>query len=113
MSASAIVVAVIGAGVVGSSAMAAFSMVPPSPSGIDRVDAGSGRFILGAIGGLSSGSIAGGIIAACGIIPAAWAAWAGMQQETQKSLAGALAMVFVSLAVGGLLLILGIIDLFR
>lgn len=69
--------------------------------------------ILGAIGGLSSGSIAGGIIAACGIIPAAWAAWAGMQQETQKSLAGALAMVFVSLGVGGLLLILGIINLFR
>ena len=69
--------------------------------------------ILGAIGGISSGSIAGGIIAACGIIPAAWAAWAGMQQETQKSLAGALAMVFVSLGVGGLLLILGIIDLFR
>lgn len=69
--------------------------------------------ILGAIGGLGSGSIVGGIIAACGIIPAAWAAWAGMQQETQKNLAGALAMVFVSLAVGGLLLILGIINLFR
>ena len=69
--------------------------------------------VLGAIGGLTSGSILGGVIAACGTIPAGWAAWAGMQQETQKSLAGALAMLFVSLGVGGLLIILGIINLFR
>lgn len=69
--------------------------------------------IMAAISGFSGGSIGGGIIAACGIIPAAWGAWAGMQQETQKSLAGALAMVFVSIGVGGLLLILAIIDLIR
>lgn len=69
--------------------------------------------VLGAINGLGSGSIVGGIIAACGIIPAAWAAWAGMQEETQKSLAGALAMVFVSIGVGAILLILGIIDFVR
>jgi hypothetical protein len=66
--------------------------------------------ILGAMGGILSGSILGGIIAGCGIIPAAWGAWAGMQQETQASLAGALGMVFVSLGVGGVLLVLGIID---
>ena len=69
--------------------------------------------ILGAMGGIISGSILGGIIAGCGIIPAAWGAWAGMQQETQASLAGALGMVFVSLGVGGLLLVLGIIDWIR
>ena len=69
--------------------------------------------ILGAMGGLLSGSILGGIIAACGVIPAAWGAWAGMQQETQASLAGALGMVFVSLGVGGVLLVLGIIDAIR
>jgi hypothetical protein len=69
--------------------------------------------ILGAMGGILSGSILGGIIAACGIIPAAWGAWAGMQQETQASLAGALGMVFVSLGVGGVLLVLGIIDAIR
>lgn len=69
--------------------------------------------ILGAQGGIMSGSILGGIIAGCGIIPAAWGAWTGMQQETQGSLAGALGMVFVSLGAGGLLLVLGIIDAIR
>ena len=69
--------------------------------------------VIAAVGGISSGSILGGILAACGIIPAAWGAWAGMQQETQKSLAGALGMVFVSIGVGGLLLLLAIIDLIR
>ena len=69
--------------------------------------------VLGAIGGITSGSILGGIIAGCGIIPAAWGAWSGMQQETQTSLAGAIAMLFVSVGVGGLLLVLGIIDWIR
>lgn len=69
--------------------------------------------VIAAIGGISGGSIAGGILAACGIIPAAWGAWAGMQQETQGGLAGALGMVFLSLGVGGILIILAIIDLIR
>lgn len=69
--------------------------------------------VLGLMGGVLSGSIAGGIIAGLGVIPAAWGAWAGMQQETQASLAGALGMVFVSLGVGGVLLVLGIIDAIR
>jgi hypothetical protein len=66
--------------------------------------------VLGLMGGVMSGSILGGIIAALGVIPAAWGAWAGMQQETQASLAGALGMVFVSLGMGAVLFILGIID---
>lgn len=68
--------------------------------------------ILGLIGGITSGSIAGGIIAGLGVIPAAWAAWSGMQQETQTGLAGAIVMVTVSLGVGGLLIVLGVINLF-
>jgi hypothetical protein len=66
--------------------------------------------VLGLMGGVTSGSILGGIIAGCGVIPAAWGAWAGMQQETQASLAGALGMVFVSLGAGAILIVLGIID---
>lgn len=66
--------------------------------------------VLGLMGGVTSGSILGGVIAGLGVIPAAWAAWAGMQQETQASLAGALGMVFVSIGVGAILIVLGIID---
>ncbi len=69
--------------------------------------------ILGAIGGFASGSIVGGILAAAGVIPAAWGAWAGMQGETQAGLAGAIVMVLLSLGVGGLLIVLGIIDWIR
>ncbi len=68
---------------------------------------------LGAVGGFASGSIAGGIIAAAGVIPAAWAAWAGMQGETQAGLAGAIGMILLSLGAGGILIILGIIDWVR
>ena len=63
--------------------------------------------VLGLVGG---SAIVGGVIAAAGVIPAAWGAWAGMQQETQSSLAGALGMVFLSLGVGAVLIILGIIN---
>jgi hypothetical protein len=69
--------------------------------------------VITAIGGFSSGSIAGGLIAGAGVIPAAWAAWAGIQQETQKSLAGAIGMVVLSLGVGGLLLLLKVVDWLR
>tara|TARA_R110002096_G_scaffold44526_13_gene120592 strand:+ start:198464 stop:198736 length:273 start_codon:yes stop_codon:yes gene_type:complete len=69
--------------------------------------------ILGAVGGFASGSVVGGIIAGAGVIPAAWGAWAGMQGETQSGLAGAIGMVLLSLGVGGLLIVLGIIDWIR
>ncbi len=69
--------------------------------------------VLGLIGGSAGTLIAGGVIAAAGVIPAAWGAWAGMQGETQAGLSGALGMVFLSLGVGGLLVILGIIDWIR
>ena len=69
--------------------------------------------ILGAVGGFASGSVVGGIIAGAGVIPAAWGAWAGMQGETQSGLAGAIGLVLLSLGVGGLLIVLGIIDWIR
>ena len=69
--------------------------------------------IIAAIGGISGGSILGGIVAALGVVPACWAAWAGMQKETQASLGMALLLVFASLGVGGLLLLLRVVDWLR
>ena len=65
--------------------------------------------IIAAIGGITAGSIVGGVVAALGVVPACWAAWAGMQKETQASLGMALLLVFTSLGVGGLLLILRVV----
>jgi len=69
--------------------------------------------IIAALGGIGSGSIAGGIVAALGVIPACWGIWTGMQQETQGGLAASLGLVFVSLGVGGLLIILRVVDWLR
>jgi hypothetical protein len=69
--------------------------------------------IIAAIGGITAGSIPGGVVAALGVVPACWAAWAGMQKETQASLGMALLLVFVSLGVGGLLLLLRVVDWLR
>ena len=57
---------------------------------------------------LVASAILGGVVAGLGVIPAAWAAWSGMQQETQASLAGAIGMVFVSVCTGIGLIVLGI-----
>ncbi|HLU65062.1 MAG TPA: hypothetical protein VKZ63_02230 [Kofleriaceae bacterium] len=65
---------------------------------------------IAAIGGLSAGSILGGVVAAVGVVPALWATWAGMQKETQASLGLGLLMVFLSLGVGALLVILRVVD---
>lgn len=69
--------------------------------------------IIAAVSGFSNGSIWGGIIAAAGVIPAAWGAWAGMQGETQAGLAGAIGMVLLSLGTGGLLVLLRVVDWIR
>jgi hypothetical protein len=69
--------------------------------------------ILGAVGGLANGSILGGVVAACGAVPACWAAWAGLQKKTQASLGIALLLVFVSLGVGGILILLRVVDWLR
>lgn len=69
--------------------------------------------IVAAVGGLTSGSVLGGVIAAIGAVPALYAAWLGMQKETQGSLGMALLLVFASLGVGGILLLLRVVDWLR
>ena len=76
---------------------------PPNPKPsllLALVVVGAG-LLLGLIGF----RLAGGIVAGAGVIPSCYAAWIGMQQETQGSLAKAIGMVFLSLGVGAVLLV--------
>ncbi|HSN28975.1 MAG TPA: hypothetical protein VLT45_21960 [Kofleriaceae bacterium] len=66
--------------------------------------------VIAAVQGLTHGSIAGGIIAAAGAIPACFGMWKGIQQETQGTLAISVAAVLVALAVGAILIILRVIN---
>lgn len=65
--------------------------------------------VIAAIGGFSNGSLAGGIVAALGAIPACYGMWKGIQQETQGTLAVSVGTVLLSLGVGGLLIVLRVI----
>jgi hypothetical protein len=65
--------------------------------------------VIAAVGGLSNGSIGGGIVAAAGAIPACIGMWKGIQQETQGTLALSVGAVLVSLGVGGVLIVLRVI----
>jgi len=69
--------------------------------------------VIAAVQGLTRGSIAGGIIAALGAIPALYGMWKGIQQETQGTLALSVGAVLVSLGVGGALIVLRIVDWIR
>ena len=69
--------------------------------------------VIAAIGGISHGSIAGGVIAALGAGPACFGMWKGIQQETQGTLAISVGAVLLALGVGGLLILLAVVDWFR
>jgi hypothetical protein len=66
--------------------------------------------LVGAIGGLTSGSLAGGLIAGAGLIPACYSAWLGMQKETQTTMLWAVLLILGSLGVAALLLILWLVN---
>ena len=69
--------------------------------------------VIGLIGGFTHGSYVGGIIAGLGAIPAMVGMWKGIQQETQTTLGLSVLAVLAALGVGGLLLILAIVDTVR
>lgn len=69
--------------------------------------------IIGLIGGFTNGSWAGGIIAGLGVLPAMVGLWKGVQQENQTTLGLSVVAVLLSLGVGGLLIVLRIIDYVR
>lgn len=60
--------------------------------------------------GVLHGSISGGIVAAAGAIPACFGMWKGIQQETQGTLAMSVTAVLFTLGVGGLLIVLWIVN---
>ena len=66
-----------------------------------------------AAGGLTSGSLLGGLIACLGIGPACWGMWAGMQQKTQTGMAAPVLLCIASLIVGGILILLRFVDWLR
>jgi hypothetical protein len=68
---------------------------------------------IGLASGIGGGSIAGGVVAGLGTIPACVGMWKGIQQETQTTLAISVVAVIAALAVAGLLIILRIVDLIR
>jgi hypothetical protein len=88
-------------------------MGEPVPDSKTPAMAAFGLIVLGivisAVQGLSHGSIAGGIIAGLGAIPACFGMWKGIQQETQGTLAISVAAVLASLAVAALLIVLRVI----
>jgi hypothetical protein len=65
---------------------------------------------IAAAQGIVHGSIVGGVIAALGAIPACYGMWKGIQQETQGTLAISVTAVLVTLAVGGLLIVLRVVS---
>ncbi len=67
--------------------------------------------VIAAVGGLTHGSIGGGLVAGLGAIPACYGMWKGIQQETQTTLAMSVLAVLVSLGVGGVLIVLRIIHM--
>jgi len=69
--------------------------------------------VIAALQGFTHGSILGGIVAALGAVPALIGMWKGIQQETQGTLAASVAAVLLSLAVGGLLIVLRFVDWLR
>lgn len=64
---------------------------------------------IAAVQGIAIGSILGGVVAACGAIPACFGMWKGIQQETQGTLAMSVLAVLVALGVGALLIILRVV----
>jgi hypothetical protein len=85
----------------------------PAPDSRTPAFAAFGMIVLGlviaALQGLTHGSIAGGIIAGCGVMPAMFGMWKGIQQETQGTLAISVGAAILSLAVGGLLIVLRVV----
>ena len=65
--------------------------------------------VIAAIQGLSHGSIAGGVIAGAGAIPACFGMWKGIQQETQGTLAMSVAAVLLALATAAILIVLRVV----
>ncbi len=66
--------------------------------------------VIALVTGFSKASIAGGVLAGFGAIPALFGMWKGIQQETQTTLALSVLAVLVALGMGALLIVIGVIS---
>ena len=82
----------------------------PAFIGLALVGAGLAMAI---VFGFTGGTIAGGLIAALGVIFGCLGIWKGIQQDTQGTLATSVMTVILALGVGALLIVLRIIDMIR
>jgi hypothetical protein len=90
-------------------------MADPTPDSKTPALAAFGLAILGLViaamqGSILHGSITGGIIAFCGVIPACFGMWKGIQQETQTTLALSVASVLVTLGTAAALIVLRVVS---
>jgi hypothetical protein len=69
--------------------------------------------LIAVIGGLTSGSIAGGIVVGLGVIPALWGIVNGLQHKTQTAVLAPFLLLVTNLGVAGLLIILRFVDWLR
>lgn len=69
--------------------------------------------LIAVIGGLTSGSIAGGIVVGLGIIPALWGIVNGLQHKTQTAVLAPFLLLITNLGVAGLLIVLRFVDWVR
>jgi len=69
--------------------------------------------VIAAIGGFTSGSIAGGIFAGLGVIPALWGIVNGLQHKTQTAVLAPFLLLVTNLGVAGLLIVLRFVDWLR
>jgi hypothetical protein len=69
--------------------------------------------LIAVIGGLTSGSIAGGIVVGLGVIPALWGIVNGLQHKTQTAVLAPFLLLVTNLGVAGLLIVLRFVDWVR
>lgn len=69
--------------------------------------------LIGVIGGLTSGSIAAGIVVGLGVIPALWGIVNGLQHKTQTAVLAPFLLLVTNLGVAALLIILRFVDWLR
>jgi len=69
--------------------------------------------LIAAMGGITGGSVPGGIVAGLAIIPACWGIWSGTQNKGQGDLAWAIVLLLGAIGVSSVLIILAVIDWIR
>jgi hypothetical protein len=68
---------------------------------------------IGLVGGIGTGSILGAVVAGAAVVPAGYAAWKGIQEESQWPLVRAILVMLLGLGIAALLVLLRVVDWLR